>query len=276
MKKFLILALMTLPIISFTSCNSDDDGDVPSQASRTYLLNSVSDPGIFGSVRFVDNNDGTVTIELSLSGTTAGNMHPAHIHFNSAVEGGGVAVTLESVDGETGESSTTISQLDDSTPVTYTDLVTFDGHVNVHQDSNNLAILVGQADIGENELTGLSVVYPLNQVASSGISGNVTFFERLSGETLVAINVSGGTPGTNHAAHIHEGSVATSPGAIAISLNNVSGASGISLTNVSQLADMSPITYTQLLTYNGYLNVHNPADISIIDAQGDIGLNFLN
>jgi len=275
MKKLILTALIVLPFIMFTSCNNDGDNTLISGPSRTFQLNSVSNPDISGTARFVSNDDGSVTIELRLLGTSVGEIHPAHVHYNSAIEGGGVAISLNPVDGSTGESSTTITQLDDNTPITYQELVTFDGHVNVHLSSANLGVLVAQGDIGENELTGQEITYPLNEVAS-GISGNAIFSERVSGETLVAITLNGTAAGTIHTTHIHDGSVATSPGAVAITLNTVNGASGISLTNVDSLDNTTPITYNELLTFDGYLNIHDDMDIMVIVAQGDIGQNYLN
>ncbi|MBT8303622.1 MAG: hypothetical protein KJP09_04060 [Bacteroidia bacterium] len=276
MKKLILTVLIVLPFLTFTSCNNDDDNTPISGPSRTFQLNSVSNPDISGTARFVSNDDGSVTIELRLLGTSAGEMHPAHVHYNSAIEGGGIAITLDSVDGSTGESSTTITQLDDNTPVTYQELVTFDGHVNVHFSSTDLFTLVAQGDIGENELTGQDITYPLNEVGASGISGNAIFSERVSGETLVTISLNGTVAGTVHATHVHDGSVATSPGAIAITLNTVTGSSGLSLTNVDSLDDNTPITYNELLTFDGYLNIHDDMDPMIIVAQGDIGQNYLN
>jgi hypothetical protein len=36
-------------------------------------------------------SDATMSIELDLKNTTAGSSHPAHIHFNTAAEGGDIA-----------------------------------------------------------------------------------------------------------------------------------------------------------------------------------------
>ena len=53
-------------------------------------------------------------------------MHPAHIHFNSAAEGGEIALSLEPVDGDTGISETTVEMLDDKeTEISFEDLMDF-------------------------------------------------------------------------------------------------------------------------------------------------------
>jgi hypothetical protein len=51
----------------------------------------------------------------------------------------------------------------------------FDGYINVHLSATNLATLVAQGDIGQNELTAVSKVYALGSVAVPNISGTATF-----------------------------------------------------------------------------------------------------
>lgn len=274
MKKLFISALLVLPFLVFTSCSSDDDSPA-SGASKTYQLFSVSNPAISGTARFVQNSDNSITVELALIGTSPGESHPAHIHLDNAADGGGIAVTLLPVDGATGQSTTTFSQLDDMTAVTYADMVNFDGYINVHQSVGNLATLVAQGDIGENELTGTAVTYTISETNTSGISGTAVFAQRVNEETLVTLDLTGTTAGTNHVTHIHDGSVAT-PGGIAITLTTVDGASGTSLKNISQKDDNSPISYTELLIYAGYINIHaSEVDLSVV-AQGNIGSSAMN
>ncbi|MCQ6468237.1 hypothetical protein NPN14_23720, partial [Vibrio parahaemolyticus] len=92
--------------------------------------------------------------------TIAGASHPAHIHLNTAAEGGDIALTLNAVDGTTGKSTTVLKALDNGTKITYQELLNFDGYINVHLSTSSLATLVAQGDIGQNELTGVSKVYP--------------------------------------------------------------------------------------------------------------------
>ena len=276
MKKLLSMAFLVLPLIALTSCTSDDDSGTTSGSSKTYQLNSVSDPGISGTAKFIQNEDGSVTVELSLAGTTAGNTHPAHIHVNTAVEGGAIAVTLEPVDGTTGTSTTTFSELDDMTPVSYVQMVDFDGYINVHFSAADLGTLVAQGDIGQNELTATSVIYSINEVNSSGISGTATFTRRVNEETLITLNLNGTALGTNHLTHIHDGSVATAPGAIAVTLNNVDGDTGISWSNIARKDDNTTISYTEFLIFPGYINIHaSETDLTVV-AQGDIGSSAMN
>jgi hypothetical protein len=85
-----------------------------------------------------------------LSGTPDGGEHPAHIHFNSAAEGGGIAFTFNPVNGTTGMSRTNVSSLNDGTAFTYSNIADFDGYINVHLSADDLGTIVAQGDIGQN------------------------------------------------------------------------------------------------------------------------------
>ena len=243
--------------------------------SQSYPLGAKSDPNISGTATFAERVNGETLVTIELNGTTVGGDHPSHIHANTAVEGGGIMVDLGNVNGETGLSLTNIDQLNDGTMVVYSDLTDFDGYINVHLSGTDLATLVAQGDIGQNAFTGNSEDYMLFSKTDPNISGTATFAERVSGETLVTIELEGTVDTGDHPSHIHANTAAEG-GGIAVDLQNVDGTSGISATNISELNDGTVITYTEMLDFNGYINVHlSTADLATLVAQGDIGQNEL-
>lgn len=258
------------------SCKNDPDPvPIPTGSKETFDLASVADPSISGTAEFIENKDNSTTINLQLSGTPAGGMHPAHIHLNTAAEGGDIVLTLGTVTGGTGMSSVTVSSLDDGAPISYSQLINFDGYINVHVSSSDLATLVAQGDIGENALTGESKTYALGTAAVPGISGSATFSQRMNDETLVKIMLDGTPDGGMHPSHIHVNTAAEG-GAIAVSFTPINGTTGMSVTNISALNDDTPITYDELLVFDGYINVHlSAAELGTLVAQGDIGQNEL-
>ena len=271
-KIILTCSFLALALVFFTACDDDDDpGPQLTGNSESYDLSSVSNPAISGTVTFAERDDDQVLVTIALTGTTAGNMHPAHIHANSAAEGGGIVLDFADVDGATGKSETVVKALNDGTAITYDDLLNFDGYVNVHLSSSDLGTLIAQGDIGENELTGDTKVYQMTPVADPAVTGTATFAKRKSGFTLVTVDLNGTHAGASHPSHIHANSVAEG-GGIVINLNNVDGTSGMASTTVRQLNDGAAITYDELLDFNGYLNVH--AGSSFV-AQADIGQNEL-
>ena len=278
MKNLKYLLFIILAVIFTSGCNDDDDvtpAPVPTGNTKVYNLQEMAVAGISGTAELIENDDNSITVELDLNGTPDGGMHPAHIHFNSAAESGGIAITLGTVDGTTGESTITFSSLDDGTPITYDGLLNFDGYINVHLSADDLGTIVAQGDIGENELTGTSKTYPLSEMAVPGISGEVVFSERQNGEALAVITLEGTPEGGEHPAHIHFNTAAEG-GGIAYSFNPVNGTTGMSRSNVAELDDGSAFGYEDVLAYDGYVNVHLSAEeLGTIVAQGDIGENEL-
>lgn len=277
-KKNLILIMSLFVAVSAVSCSDDDNNNEPQgpQATgnvKTYTLNAVAVPDISGTATFIEFDDNSVTVVIDIQNTPAGGVHPAHIHVNTAAEGGAIAVSLNPVNGDTGESSTNFSALDDGTAINYNQLLDFDGYINVHLSAQELSTIVAQGDIGQNELTGQTKTYTLEEKDVVGINGTAEFAERVNGTTLVTIALVGTPQDGLHPAHIHENDAATS-GPIIVGLNPVVGATGISKTQVSELVGGASVTYDDFLTIDAYINVHlSDDDLATIVAQGNIGSN---
>jgi hypothetical protein len=83
-------------------------------------------------------------------GTPAGGMHPAHIHANSAAVGAWYSRKPADVNGTTGKSVTNVRQFTSGTPVTYSQLLAYNGYINVHLSMQQLSTIVAQGNIGSN------------------------------------------------------------------------------------------------------------------------------
>lgn len=272
--KFMALILMTA-LFTFSSCTDEMQTGEPTGNEKIYVLGSVANPNIEGTVTFTELDDNTTEVRISLVGTPSGGMHPAHIHANTAAESGGIEVSLEPVDGTTGESTTIVSTKDDGMSITYSELLNFDGYINVHLSADDLATIVAQGDIGQNAFTGEQKRYTLFEKDVNGINGTAIFSKRENGEALATLELTGTPDNGMHPAHIHL-NTAVEGGGIAFSFNPVDGTTGMSKTNVSMLDDGTAITYDEILDFDGYINVHlSMNELSTIVAQGDIGQNEL-
>ncbi len=262
-----------------SSCENKDEDPQPADPMETgaktdFTMYSIATGLSIGNVSFRELDDNSTKVVITLSGLDPSASHPAHIHSNSAAEGGGIVISLENVNGSTGKSETIVENKDDNTPISYDEIIQFDGYVNVHLSASDLGTLVAQGDIGPNELTANTEDYDLMAVSGSGIEGKVTFTERASGDILVVLSLENTQVGAEHPAHIHAGSV-VSGGGIAISLNPVNGDNGISKTDISKFDDDTPISYSQLKEYEGYVNIHlSASELGTIISTGDIGGNM--
>lgn len=263
------LAICTVFIsVAITGCSEDE----VVVSSTSYDLKVVNQLGISGTVTFTETTSEVTTIVIEMTGGDAVS-HPAHIHVNSAVEGGSVAISLNPV--VNGRSTTEVTKLDNNAAISYAQLVGFDGYLNVHQSNSDLNTIVGQTDIGGNALTVNSIVYQLAEFGVSGVSGTAKFQQRRNGHALVTIALNGTIVDGIHPAVIHIGSVATVGGGPAVKiLNPVDGTTGMSYSNLKALDDSTPISYDNLLVYDGYLAIHQSALVpEVVLCQGNIGSN---
>jgi hypothetical protein len=258
--------MIALLMVGMEGCKKESTA--PRQT--TYQLKTKDQLGVTGTVTFTETSNSITTIDIVLNGGDSLN-HPAHIHLNSAVEGGAIAVSLNPVIG--GKSTTQVTALDNNTLINYSQLIVFGGYVNVHESSSNLGLLLAQGDIGGNALTGTNKSYILNTDGTSGVSGTVLFEKRVNGKTLTSITLTGTIAGGVHPAAIYIGSVATlGGGPVVKTLNAVDGTTGKSFSNITELDNGTAINYDDILVYDGYLAVTQSAVLSAnILCQGNIG-----
>lgn len=149
MKKYFYLFLISISLL-ISGCNNDDSSsDSSSTSVKVFTLSSVSNSKITGKVTFKKNEDGSTTVLLEINGSST-DVHPAFIYFNNVATGGEIAITLEPIDCDCESSSTIITTLDDGTPITYEQLLKFDGHIKIHQNEEHLEIIITQGNIGAN------------------------------------------------------------------------------------------------------------------------------
>lgn len=273
------LVALTILLI-FSGCNDEDmePGDgLPNLTgkSMTYSLVTTNGSGVSGNVIFAETTTGTTLITITLSGSSASASHPVHIHENSMVAGGPIAISLGSVDGSSGTLVVEVSETDGGAMLTYDDLVVFDGHLNIHESAQNLSNLIARADIGGNEFTGESEDFDLYGILNSEVKGEATIYERKNGKTLLTILLENDDTNESHPTHIHANTAAEG-GPIVLSLNPVDAATGISLTDITELDDGTMVSFSDLKDLDGYINVHlSSSSLSTLVVQGDFGQNKL-
>jgi len=165
-----------------------------------------------------------------------------------------------------------VSQRNDASIVTYSELITMDGHVAFHKSSAEMAVKIAVVDIGINELTNNAITYTLETVGASGIAGSVEYHERLSGLALVKVILTGTVLGTNHPVAIYQNNITTG-GAKLITLQTVPGSTGISKTHVFQQDGGTAISYQGLLQLNSHILIETSETDATVAAQVNVGSN---
>jgi plastocyanin len=293
---------LLLATFAWIGCDSGgsgmDEQTAPDQIS--YDLTAQSNDGavpegVSGTVTFWRAGPDTtlVTLDLDASATAGEVSHPAHIHNNSASEGGNIAYYLSAVNGSS-PNGTTARKIGKSIEF----FADFDGYVNVHESPANLGTLVAQGNIGANAEgttgSGLDLVddprtktYPLSasstngSVFSNGVTGTVTFQELTGSKTLVtyALDTNGSVAEANgdvsvaQIGHIHKNSVTEGGGVVSGPFSGYLGS--VAPTDpAARSGRIINASYDDLTSYDGYVNIHQSnANAQYVFAQGNIGAN---
>jgi len=143
MKSSLSILALVFTLV-FTSCGKDDAAKAVILQEVAYNIYDVSNSGISGKATFTQEDNGSthVLIELDNADTDT---NPAFINFNSAAEGGDIAITLSVC--KCSISDTTITKFDNGNTITYEGLINLNGHITILDENGNI---VAVADIGEN------------------------------------------------------------------------------------------------------------------------------
>lgn len=220
-----------------------------------------------GKVVFTEKSSTETIVTIILTGITTGS-YPAHIHANSAAETGPITISLNSVDA-TGKSTTTINKKDDGTPISFSQLVDFDGYLNVHLSGSKL---LSQGDIGGNQLTGEKKSYSLTKVGSFDIGGTVELAKRKNNKTLVTVALTNTANNGEYPSAIYTGSTSALLPSKAADLKPVlSSNKSISMTTVRNFSIL-PVTYDQIMNDTYHVNIYeSPTNNTVIVAQANIG-----
>ena len=144
------LKLVFFLISSVLLINCSNEEEISDIGAKVYQLQSVTNPAILGKVTMTRNSNGSATLLVELNGTST-DVHPVYIYYNSLDQGGPIAITLNTIDCECEFSSTVVSKLDNGNIISYDELLTFNGHLKVHKNSNEIDVILLQGNIGSNE-----------------------------------------------------------------------------------------------------------------------------
>ncbi len=289
-QRFIIFFFLAIGLIG-TACDDDDD-DIEFDARQvSYDLaanenSGIAPNGLNATATFWEFTDDQTIVRLELLGgsTNTTLSHPAHIHMNSAEEGGDIVYFLGPLDGLETAPGISFHMVNAG----FDELIAFDGYINIHESNAALGNVVSQGNIGANSdatveersvdlmTNGRSTVYDLDANSNSGsvsagVAATATFTELTNNMTWVTLELTNGSTGTSvcHPAHIHM-NAASEGGDIVYFLGPVDGlgaAEGVSYAIVEE-------SYDFLTDFDGYINIHESnASLGNVVSQGNIGSN---
>lgn len=139
------LSILTLIFtLVFTGCSKDDAAKAVILQSVEYSIFDVANSGITGTATFTQEDNGSTHVLIELNGADT-STNPAQIRFNSASEGGDIAITLSVCTCSI--SDTTITKFDNGNTITYEGLIDLNGHITILDEMGNI---IAVADIGAN------------------------------------------------------------------------------------------------------------------------------
>ncbi len=143
MKRSSLLILACLTVI-ISGCSKDDVSSVI--LSRVdYDIVDTNGQSI-GTATFTEDSNKATEVLIELTGSST-STHPAFIRYNSAAEGGPVALTLKAC--ECSVSHTVVSKLDNGPSITFDGLLILDGHISIQQSATDPTV-IATANIGSN------------------------------------------------------------------------------------------------------------------------------
>src|SRR5690606_8387866 len=133
MKKQIYLILTAIALV-VSGCSKDEADGTPNTSVKVFPLSSVSNSNINGKATFTKNANGSTTILLEINGSSV-DVHPAFIYLGSTENPGAATITLAIIDCDCESSTIVVTALDDGTPITFEELLQYNGHISIHQNA---------------------------------------------------------------------------------------------------------------------------------------------
>jgi len=149
--KLKLIAICAL-VVLFTACADNENSGVA--RSKTYLIHRANYNPVSGTAVVTELSPGILEIAISLANTNTSGTHPAHLHFGGVDEVGELAYALNTVNGETGFSTTVLDhvELSNGQVLDFEMLNAMNGSIKIHMNAGLFKHMVlAFGNIGKNE-----------------------------------------------------------------------------------------------------------------------------
>lgn len=237
------MAVTAVAVAGLAACQKDNG--TPAPLHKQYTISPYNASGsnqISGTAKFTEVlNADSVQVAIQLQGVSQDGSYPVYIRQGTSIENGPVAYRLGFVDGRSPTLTAVI-------PLSFSNLIKYNGSIDIYRNPNDTVTIVAQSEIGANEVyKSYKMTNPLN----GDQNGQFRVYQRTGGAYLVIqIDTSvAHTGGLSHPARVYK-----SDGTRDFDLTDVSAVTGVSATN---LTDHS---FDELTHYTGMIKVLLSAD----------------
>ena len=137
------------------ACSEGEEAVFNARELSYPMVSASADYNIQGTATFTEQPDGSLQLTLQLENTAGGGQHPGHLHYGTTeVPDSDIALLLSPIEGASGTSTTSFSQLADGTTFDFERLMNFDGSLKVHLDDGaNRDVVLAGANVGQHDST---------------------------------------------------------------------------------------------------------------------------
>jgi hypothetical protein len=236
------MLIMAVVVTGFSACQKNDS--TPTPLHKQYKITSYGDDSnpISGTAKFTEVlNADSVKVSIQLQGVSQDGSYPVYIRQGTSIENGPVAYNLGFVDGRNPTLNAVI-------PMSFSNLIKYNGSIDIYRNPNDTVTIVAQSEIGANEVYK---AYKMADPQSGNQNGQFRVYQRNGGAYVVirldtALVALGDVP---HPARVYK-----ADGSRDFDLTDVSPM-GISTSNVTAH------TYDELTHYTGMIKVLQSADV---------------
>lgn len=169
--------LFSIALLGLSSCSKDDTKPTPLHKQYTISPYDQSGP-ISGSVNFKEIlNTDSVKVTIQLTGVSQDGSYPVYLRKGTSIENGPVAFDLGFVDGRN-------PTLDTTLPISFSNLIKFNGCLDIYRNPNDTVTIVAQSEIGSNEVFKSYILVSPN-VSGNPQNGQLRIYKRTNGAYMV-------------------------------------------------------------------------------------------
>lgn len=218
------ILIASVALFGLSACSKNDTKPTP--LNKQYTISPYNQSSkISGTAKFTEIlNTDSVKLTIQLSGVSQDGSYPVYLRKGTSIENGEVAFNLGFVDGRNPKMDTTL-------PISFSNLIKYNGCIDIYRNPNDTVTIVAQSEIGSNE-TFKSYTLTNPNAQGNPENGQLRIYKRTNGAYMVVrVDTSSFIGMDAHPARVYKADGITKE----FDLTDVSPTTGVSATNITNL-----------------------------------------